>query len=181
MSLHLANWFNNELIISSIDFNCFRRKYTSSSIWAVNVLEPSVGKSTTLSNESNTLSLNDLISAKNALFNLSQSSIKSFLKLLKFPCRSEFSIALCFLGERHVLFEMRLHFTEPLSIKDSRALSKMFLVMFSSIISFTNLNNSSLAHLLFWRFNVLVDAIISTSIFLSSIVFGISSVVYIDL
>ena len=26
MSLHLANWFNNELIISSLDFNCFRRK-----------------------------------------------------------------------------------------------------------------------------------------------------------
>ena len=67
VSLHLANWFNNELIISSIDFNCFRRKYTSSSIWAVNVLEPSVGESTTFSNESNILSLNDLISAKKVL------------------------------------------------------------------------------------------------------------------
>ena len=26
MSLHLANWFNNELIISSLDFNNFHRK-----------------------------------------------------------------------------------------------------------------------------------------------------------
>ena len=97
MSLHLANWFNNELIISSLDFNCFHRKYTSSSMWAVNVLETSVGEPTTFSNESNTLSLNDLTSAKNAFFNLSKSSIKSSLKLLKFPCRFEFSIALCFL------------------------------------------------------------------------------------
>ena len=24
ISLHLANWFNNELIVSSLDFNCFR-------------------------------------------------------------------------------------------------------------------------------------------------------------
>ena len=53
--LHLANWFNNEFIISSLDFICFHRKYTSSSMWAINVLEP------TFSNESNTLSLNDLI------------------------------------------------------------------------------------------------------------------------
>ena len=80
MSLHLANWFNNELIISSLDFNCFRRKWTSSSMWAVNVLETSVGEPTTFSNESNTLSLNDLTSAKNAFFNLSKSSIKSSLK-----------------------------------------------------------------------------------------------------
>ena len=116
MSLHLANWFNNELIISSLDFNCFRRKYTSSSMWAVNVLETSVGEPTTFSNESNTLSLNDLTSAKNAFFNLSKSSIKSSLKLLKFPCRFEFSIALCFLRERHVLFEIKLHFTEPLEL-----------------------------------------------------------------
>ena len=110
-------------------------------------------------------------------FNLSKSSIKSSLKLLKFPCRFEFSIALCFLRERNVLFEIKLHFTEPLSIKDSRALSKMSLVMFSSVVSFTNLNTSSLLHLLFWCFSVSIDAIISTSISLSSIVFGISSVV----
>ena len=37
--LHLANWFNNELISSSLDFNCFCRKYTSSSIWGRNALE----------------------------------------------------------------------------------------------------------------------------------------------
>ena len=128
MSLHLANWFNNELIISSLDFNCFRRKWTSSSMWAVNVLETSVGEPTRFSNESNTLSLNDLTSVKNALFKLSKSSIKSSLKLLKFPCRFEFPIALCFLRERNVLFETKLYFTELLSIKDSRALSKMSLV-----------------------------------------------------
>ena len=121
-------------------------------MWAVNILEPSVGESTTFSNESNTLSLNDLTSAKNAFFNLSKSSIKSSLKLLKFPCRFEFSIALCFLRERHVLFEIKLHFTEPLSIKDYRTLSKMSLVMFSSIVSFTNLNTSFLRHLLFLAF-----------------------------
>ena len=26
ISFHLASWFNNELIISSLNFNCFRRK-----------------------------------------------------------------------------------------------------------------------------------------------------------
>ena len=163
----------NEWIISSLDFNCFSRKYTSFSMWAVNVLEPSAGESTTFSNESNTLSLNDLTSAKNAFFNLSKSSIKSSLKLLKFPCRFEFSIALCFLRERHVLFEVKLHFTEPLSIKDSRALSKISLLMFSSVVYLTNMNTSSLPHLLFWRFSVLINAIISTSISWPSIVFGI--------
>ena len=59
----------------------------------VNILEPPVGESTSFSNEFNNLSLNDLTSAKNAFFNLSKSSIKSSLKLLKFPCRFEFSIA----------------------------------------------------------------------------------------
>ena len=107
MSSHLANWFNNELIISSLDFTCFRRKYTSSSMWAVNVLETSVGEPTTFSSESNTVSLNDLTSAKNAFFNLSKSSIRSSLKLLKFLCRFEFSIALFFLRERHALLEIK--------------------------------------------------------------------------
>ena len=164
ISLYLANWFSNGLIISSLDFNCFRKKCTSSSMWAVNILEPSVGETTTFSNESKNLSLNDLTSAKNTFFKSSKSSIKSSLKLLKFPCRFEFSIALCFIIERHVLFGMRLHFTEPLSIKESRVLSKMSLVMLSSIVSFTNLNTSSLPHLLFWRSSVSIDAIITTSI-----------------
>ena len=93
-----------------------------------------------------------------------------FFKLLKFPCRFEFLIALCFLRERHVLFEMRLHFTDPLSIKKS----KIYLAMFSSMVSFTNLNTLSLPHLVFWLFNVSIDVIISTSISLSWIIFGIS-------
>ena len=114
MSLHLANWFSNELIISSLDFYCFRRKYTSPSMWAVDILETSVGEPTRFSNEFKTLSLNDLTSAKNAFFSLSKSSIKSSLKLLKFPCRFEFSIALCFLRERHFLFKIKLYFTERL-------------------------------------------------------------------
>ena len=152
MSLHLANWFNNELIISSLDFNCFRRKFTSSSVWAVNILEQSVAELATFLNESNNLSLNDSTSAKNVFHNLSASSIKSSLKLLKFPCWLEFSISLCFLWERHVLFGIRLHFTEPLLIKESRILSKISLVMFSSIVSFTNLNTSFLRHLLFLAF-----------------------------
>ena len=97
-----------------------------------------------------------------------------FFKLLKFPCRFEFLIALCFLRERHVLFEMRLHFTDPLSIKKSTTSSKIYLVMFSSMVSFTNLNTLSLPHLVFWRFNVSIDAIISTSISLSWIIFSIS-------
>ena len=124
ISLHLANWFNNELIISSLDFNCFRRKFTSSIVWAVNILEPSVGELTLFLNESNNLSLNDSISAKNVFHNLSKSSIKSFLKLLKFSCWLEFPIALCFLWERYVSFGMRLHFTEPLLIKESRICQK---------------------------------------------------------
>ena len=110
-------------------------------------------------------------------FNLSKSSIKSSLKLLKFPCRFEFSIALCFLRERHVLFQMRLHFTEPPSIKKSRVLSKMSLVMFNSIRFFIILNTSSLPLLLFCRFSVSIDTIISTSFSLSLIIFGISCVV----
>ena len=126
ISLHLANWFNNELIISSLDFICFRRKYTSSNMWAVNILEPSMGESTTFSNEFNNLLLNDLTLAKNYFFSLSKSSIKSSSKLLKFSCRFAFLIALCFLRERHVLFQIRLHFTEPLSIKEFRVLSKCF-------------------------------------------------------
>ena len=65
ISLHLADWSNYELIISSLDFNYFRGKYTSSNMWVVNILEPSVGESTTFSNESNNLSLDDLTSAKN--------------------------------------------------------------------------------------------------------------------
>ena len=77
-------------------------------------------ESTTFSNESNNFSLNDLTSAKKIFFffNLSKSSIESSLKLLKFPCRFELSIALCFLRERYFLFEMRLYFTEPLSMKE---------------------------------------------------------------
>ena len=88
MSLHLANWFNNELIISSIDFNCFRRKYTSSSIWAVNVLEPSVGESTTFSNESNILSLNDLISAKKVLCSNRPANVSVSVKQVEMVERS---------------------------------------------------------------------------------------------
>lgn len=57
------------------------------------------------------------------------------MKLLKFPCGFEFSIALCFLRENHILFEMRHPFAEPLSIKKSSLSTKIFLVMFSSIIS----------------------------------------------
>ena len=108
-------------------------------------------------------------------FNESKSSIKSSLKLLTFPCRFEFSVALCFLRERHVLFEMRLHSTESLSSKEFRVSSKMSLVMLSFIASFANTNTSSLPHLLFWRFNVSTDAIINTSIFLSSFIFSVSS------
>ena len=106
-------------------------------------------------------------------FSLSKSLIKSSLKLLKFLCRFEFLIALCFPRERNALFETRLHFADPLSIKESRNSSKINLVMFSSMVSFTNLNTSSLPHLVFGPFNVSIDAIISTSIFLLWIIFGI--------
>lgn len=43
---------------------------------------------------------------------------------------------------------MRLNFTEPLSIKESRVLLKISLEMFTSIVSFTNLNTLSLPHFL---------------------------------
>ena len=43
---------------------------------------------------------------------------------------------------------MRLHFTEPLSIKESRVLLKIYLEMFASIVSFTNLNTLFLPHFL---------------------------------
>ena len=119
ISILLADWFNNELIISSLDFNCFPRNYTSLSMWGVNVLDPSVCESITFSNGSNNLSLNGSNLAKTDFFNLSKSSIKSSLRLLKYPCRFAFSITLYFLREGHVLFEIRLHFTEPLSIKES--------------------------------------------------------------
>ena len=54
-------WLNDltELVITSLDFNCFCRKYTSSRMWVV-TLEPSVGELATFSSESNNLSLNDL-------------------------------------------------------------------------------------------------------------------------
>ena len=48
----------------------------------------------------------------------------SSLELVKFPCRFEFLIVLYFLREKHVLLEMRLHFTELLSIKESSLSSK---------------------------------------------------------
>ena len=66
ISLDFSNWFNTDLI-SSLSFNCFRRKCTSSKS-AINVLEPSMGESTTFSNESNNFSLNDLTSAKKNFF-----------------------------------------------------------------------------------------------------------------
>ena len=62
--LNLGNWSNNNLIISSLDFNYSNRKYTSSSTWATDILESSVREWTTFSNESNDLSLNDLTSIK---------------------------------------------------------------------------------------------------------------------
>ena len=108
--------------------------------------------------------------------NLPKYSIKSSLRLLKFPCRFEFSIVLCFLRERLVLFEMRLHFTEPLSIKESRVSSNISLLIFSSIISFSNLNTSYLPHLLFCHSSVSIYAIISPSFSLPSMIFGISFV-----
>ena len=74
ISLHLGNLFNNELIIS-LDFSCFYRKYTCSSMSAINILELSVGESATLSNESNNLSLNDLTSAKILFYQNIQSNL----------------------------------------------------------------------------------------------------------
>ena len=70
ISLDFSNWFNTDLI-SSLSFNCFRRKCTSSKS-AINVLEPSMGESTTFSNESNNFSLNDLTSAKKIFFSIYQ-------------------------------------------------------------------------------------------------------------
>ena len=99
-------------------------------MWAIKILESSVGESTTFSNKCNNLSLNYWTSAKDVFFNLSKSSIRSSLKLFKFPGRFEFSIALCFLRERHVLFEMRLHFTEPFPVKEAR-FPRKFLQWFS--------------------------------------------------
>ena len=68
ISLNLATWSNNNLIISSLDFNYFHRKYTSSRTWAVDILESSVWESTSFLNESNDSSLNALTSVKNVFF-----------------------------------------------------------------------------------------------------------------
>ena len=68
ISLNLATWSNNNLIISSLDFNYFHRKYTFSRTRAVDILESSVWESTSFSNKSNYLSLNTLTSVKNVFF-----------------------------------------------------------------------------------------------------------------
>ena len=68
ISLNLATWSSNNLIISSLDFNYFHRKYTSSRTRAVDILESSVWESTSFSNKSNYLSLNTLTSVKNVFF-----------------------------------------------------------------------------------------------------------------
>ena len=78
-------------------------------------------------------------------------------------------IELCLGMDRHVRLEIILNFTELLVCNNAKDFSKLSTVMASSKETLTSAKTSSLPHFLLWRLSISVEAIIRSSIFLSSI------------